>query len=56
MSEQTVKDFMLAMRENFGNFEFLAVSPQGHVIQSKGWQDIDDRKAVIPQLQMKGKK
>lgn len=44
------------MREAFGEFEFRAISPQGHIIQSKGWNDKAYRVEVIPQLQMKAKK
>lgn len=35
----TINDFMKAMRQHFGEFEFRAVSPQGEVIKSSGWPD-----------------
>ena len=38
-SNSLVKDFMIAMREQFGLFQFRAVSAKGHEVKSDGWKE-----------------
>jgi hypothetical protein len=44
--EDAVISFMRDMREQFGKFEFKAVSPGGTVLASKRWRDTPQMKEV----------
>ena len=39
-SEDSVITFMREMREQFGSFEYKAVSPRGTILVSKGWHRV----------------
>ena len=51
----TCNEFVKAMKTEFSNCEFKAISSEGQIIKSKGWIDKTYRLEVNPLIPRKGK-